>query len=149
MQLHTLIQFLPPYISGFEAWAILLLRLIWGSIMVSYGWHKVKNPLHWMEEEKLPKYPSFLQAVGAFTIFGGGIATIAGFLTPIAALGLAGAMAVALLIHLTALHSSFTKHPASLPGPTYDIALVYFAIAVVFIFIGPGSFSVDYLLFGS
>lgn len=148
MQLHALTQFLPPYISGLEAWAILLLRLIWGTTMVSYGWHKVRNPLHWMEEEKLPKYPGFLQAIGAFTIFGSGIAIIAGFLTPIAALGLAGAMAVALLVHLTTLHSSFTKYPAYVPGPTYDVPLVYFAIAIVFVFVGPGSLSIDYLLFG-
>lgn len=57
-------------------------------------------------------------------------------------------MAVALFIHLTVFHSMFVKYPFNAPVPTYEPAIIYLAIAIVFVFIGPRILSVDYLLFG-
>ena len=81
----------------------------------------------------------------ALTIFGGGIAIIAGFLTPLAAFGLTSAMAVALSIHL-ANGVPFMKPPDA-PGVSYEASLVYLGIAILFMFVGPGSLSLDSLLF--
>ncbi|MTJ46742.1 DoxX family protein [Dolichospermum sp. UHCC 0259] len=148
MQLDFITQFLPPYISGFPAFGILILRLIWGSAMVLYGWTKVKNPFNWMKEEGMPEFPGVLQLLGAITIFGGGIAIIAGFLTPLAALGIAGSMGIALSIHWTIFHDPFVKYPPNKPGPSFDVPFVYFAIALMLVFLGPGRLSIDYLLFG-
>lgn len=148
MELQILTQFLPPFLDGFAAWALLLLRITWGTAMTLHGLPMIRNPQHWMEEGKLPSYPAILQIIGAFSTFFGGIAIAAGFLTPVAALGLAGAMAVALFIHLTVFHSVFVKEPYNAPGPTYEPAIIYLAIAIVFVFTGPGILSVDYLLFG-
>lgn len=148
MELQIVAQFLPPFLGGFAAVALLLLRLIWGSAMMLHGFPKIKNPRHWMEAEKLPSYPDILQILGALSTFFGGVAIIAGFLTPLAALGLAGAMAVALLIHITVFHSTFVKYPFDAPGGTYEPAIMYLAIAITFLFVGPGRLSLDYLLFG-
>jgi putative oxidoreductase len=148
MELQTVTQFLPPFLGGFAAASLLVLRLIWGSAMMLHGLPKIKNPRHWMEAEKLPRYPDILQILGALSTFLGGIAIIAGFLTPLAAFGLAGAMGVALFIHVTVFHSTFVKYPFDAPGGTYEPAIMYLAIAIVFLFVGPGRLSLDYLLFG-
>ncbi|MEM6433208.1 MAG: TQO small subunit DoxD [Cyanobacteria bacterium P01_D01_bin.115] len=70
-----------------------------------------------------------------------------GFLTPLAALGLAGAMAIALALHLLQ-GTPFVKATPDAAGESYDNSLLYLAIALLFVFLGSGVFSVDYLLFG-
>lgn len=50
---------------------------------------------------------------------------------------------VALFIHLTVFHSVFVKYPFDAPGPTYEPAIIYLAIAIVFVFTGPGILSQD------
>lgn len=147
MEIQNLTQYLPPFLDGFGGWGLLVLRLIWGTVIVFYGWPMVKNPLHWMDMGGKPSgFPSFLQAIGALTIFGGGIAIIVGFLTPLAALGLAGAMAVALSLHL-ANNEPLIKQSPDAPGESYEASLVYLAIAVLFLFVGAGNLSLDSLLF--
>jgi putative oxidoreductase len=149
MQLDFLTQFLPPYISGTEAYGLLALRVIWGTAMTVYGFQKLKDPFHWLDViPNTPKIPGFLQAMGALVNFLGGIATIVGFLTPLAELSLAGFLGVALILHLTVWHSPFVKPDASKPGPAYDEVLIFLGIAILFLFVGPGMISVDYLLFG-
>ncbi|MBW4565438.1 MAG: DoxX family protein [Mojavia pulchra JT2-VF2] len=149
MQLDFLTQFLPPYLDGTEAYALLALRLIWGTAMMFYGLQKLKDPFHWLDlMPNTPKIPGFLQAIGAVVNFFGGIATIVGFLTPIAELGLAVFLGVALILHLTVWHSPFIKPDPSKPGPAYDEVLIFLGIAIMFLFVGPGSISIDYLLFG-
>lgn len=145
MEIPKLLQYLPPFHGGLEAWALLSLRLIWGTTLAFYGLPMLKNPLHWMEMGDSPAFPGPLQAIGALTIFGGGIAIIAGFLTPLAAFGLTCAMAVALSIHL-ANGVPFMKPPDA-PGVSYEASLVYLGIAILFMFVGPGSLSLDSLLF--
>ncbi|BAT56910.1 hypothetical protein NOS3756_59220 (plasmid) [Nostoc sp. NIES-3756] len=137
----------PPIIDGFQGWGLLVARLIWGTVIVLYGWRMVKNPLHWMDRGGKPSgFPAFLQAIGALTIFGGGIAIIAGFLTPLAALGLAGAMAVALWLHISHGEPLIKPQPDA-PGDSYEASLVYLAIALLFLLTGPGHLSLDSLLF--
>jgi putative oxidoreductase len=147
MEMQNLPHYLPQFFDGFQGWGLLVVRLVWGTVIMFYGWSMVKNPLHWMDRGGKPSgFPSFLQAIGAFTIFGGGIAMIAGFLTQLAALGLAGAMAVALLLHL-ANSAPFIKQQTDAPGESYEASLVYLAIAVLFLLVGPGNLSLDSLLF--
>ncbi|MEO1148449.1 MAG: DoxX family membrane protein [Cyanobacteria bacterium J06638_22] len=148
MSVQTLTQYLPAFLGGAIAWVLLGLRLIWGAILISYSLPMIKNPLHWMDRgEQSSGFPPLLQAAGAFTIFGGGIAVIVGFLTPLAALGLAGAMAIALALHLLQ-GTPFVKAAPDAPGESYDNSLLYLAIALLFVFLGSGIFSLDYLLFG-
>lgn len=146
MLVPNLTQYLPAFLGGAIAWVLLGLRLIWGAILISYSLPMVKNPLNWMDrEEQSSGFPPLLQAMGAFTIFGGSVAIMVGFLTPLAALGLAGAMGIALTLHL--IHGTpFVKAAPDASGESYDNSLLYLAIALLLVFLGSGIFSLDYLL---
>jgi uncharacterized membrane protein len=89
MNLSDLTHYLPPFLTGSVGWGLLLLRVIWGMTLVRYSLPMIRNPFHWLDLGGKPSgFPGFLQAIGAFAIFLGGIAIILGFLTPLAALGL-------------------------------------------------------------
>jgi putative oxidoreductase len=149
MVILNLTPYLPVFFDGSIAWILLGLRLIWGLILINYSYPMISNPFAWMDlPGKVPSgFPPLLQLMGAVTIFGGGLAIIAGFLTPLAGLGLAFAMLIALGLHL--LHGvPFAKPSPVAPGASYDDSLLYLAIALLFVFLGSGTWSVDYLLFG-
>ena len=75
------------------------------------------------------------------------MAILAGFLTPLAGLALAGAMIVALALHLSQ-GNPFVKPAPDAPAESYDNYLLYLAITLLFVFFGSGTLSLDYLLFG-
>jgi putative oxidoreductase len=75
-----------------------------------------------------------------------GYANVVGVVTPLAALGLVAAMAVALMLHLQ--HGEpFVKKPPTAPSDSYEASLVYLAIAVLLMILGSGIFCLDALLF--
>ena len=133
----------PNFIGGFGGLALLVVRLVIGLAFVIHGWPKIQNPMGWMNAMGGASVPSFLQALAAFAEFGGGIALILGLLTPIAAFGLVCQMIGAfLLVHFP------QGHPfVSQSGPSYELALVYLAMAIMLIALGPGKWSIDALLF--
>ncbi len=89
--------------------------------------------------------PPAFQALATGTEIGGGLALIFGFLTPLAALGLTITMGVALFTaHKGEPYVSFARPFA----PTYELVAHYGTIAIGLLFSGPGTLSVDYLLFG-
>ncbi len=150
MNIDNLLQFLPPFPNEIISIAILVLRIIWGIVLLVYGLPMIKNPLHWMDlatPPDMPKIPSLLQVIGALTIFGGALAIMVGLLTPLAAIGLTSAMAFALILHLLE-GVPMVKQPPDAPGKSYEASLVYLAIAILFIFLGAGRFSLDYIIFG-
>src|SRR3989442_11359098 len=95
-----MIRFLfPGYPGGRPGIGLLLLRLMVGTAFIFHGWPKIQNPFHWMGADS--PLPGFIQALPACAEFCGGIALIVGLLTPIAPLGIAGTMVVALaMVHL-------------------------------------------------
>jgi putative oxidoreductase len=148
VEIQDLAQYLPPFVDGFGAWTLLGLCLIWGAVLVSYSLPMAKDPLHWMDMGGQPSgFPGFVQALGALAVFGGGIAISLGFLTPLAAIGLAGAMIMALVLHLVSGHP-FVKPRPDAAGESYDNSLLYLAIALLLMVLGPGILSLDALLFG-
>ena len=120
--------------------ALLVLRLITGLAFMLHGWPKIQNAFNWMGPDA--PIPGIFQALAAFSEFGGGLAWILGLLTPLASLGILFTMAVATYTHVSR-GDAFVGR-----GASYELALVYLGIALLFILAGPGKFSLDAKLFG-
>ena len=137
--------FFPTFISGWGAATLLVVRVVMGVAFILHGWPKIQNPMGWMNAMGGEAVPSFLQALAALAEFGGGIALLLGFLTPLAALGIVCQMLGALfMVHFP------MGHPfvAATGGPSYELPLVYLALAILLLVMGPGRWSFDALLFG-
>lgn len=109
-----------------------------------HGWGKIQNPMAWMGPEA--PVPGVLQLLAAVSEFGGGLALILGILFPLAMLGLVITMAVA-----TSMHMFVMKDPFVAAGPgqgSYEPALIYLTLAIMFLLAGPGKYSVDAKIFG-
>ena len=117
-----------------------VLRVVAGIAMMYHGWGKIQNPLEWMGAES--NVPSFLQALAAISEFFGGLFIAIGLLTPLAALGILFTMAYAVFMH-----AILKGHPF-VGSPSYELAALYFSIALLITLSGVGTFSLDYLLFG-
>ena len=132
------------FMGGLPGAGLFLLRLVMGLAFILHGWPKIQNPTGWMNAMGGSAVPSFLQALSALAEFGGGISLILGLLTPIAAFGIVCQMLGALiLVHIPQGHSFVSQ-----AGPSYELALVYLAAAILLIVTGPGKWSLDALLFG-
>ncbi|MES2745507.1 MAG: DoxX family protein [Bdellovibrionota bacterium] len=119
---------------------LLLIRLVAGGAMMQHGWGKIQAPFAWMGPDAT--VPAFLQALAAVSEFGGGVAWILGALTPLASFGLACTMAFATYFH------GVVKGDPWVGQSSFELALLYFVIALSFIIAGPGKYSVDKKLFG-
>ena len=127
--------------AGWQNLGLLVLRLVVGTAFILHGWPKIQNPMHWMGDKVSP----ILQLCSALAEFGGGVALIVGFLTPIAAAALMINMAFALmLVHLPQ-HQPFVGKG---PGGSFELPLVYFAVMVALLAAGPGAYSLDAMVFG-
>jgi putative oxidoreductase len=116
-----------------------------GSAFILHGWSKIQQPFDWMGPHAWA--PWFLQGLAACSEFGGGIALLLGLLTPLACLGIVATMLTALFtVHFP--HGppfiAAKGHPASFETP-----LLYLSCAIVFLILGPGTISLDALLFKS
>ncbi|MCO5143280.1 MAG: DoxX family protein [Oligoflexia bacterium] len=124
--------------------ALLILRLIVGVAFLYHGYGKIIAPFSWMPPDS--PVPGFFQFLAALSEFGGGVCLIIGLVVPLAMLGLAFTMAVATYMHAVVMGDPFVNMTG---GSSYELALVYFAISLVFFAIGPGTFSLDRIIFGS
>jgi putative oxidoreductase len=122
---------------------LLCLRLVVGAAFILHGWPKIQSPLAWMGPDA--PVPGPLQACAAVAEFGGGMALMVGLLTPLAALGLAITMLVAIgMVHLPQGHAFVAKPP----NPSYELAAAYLSAVVAILCLGPGRFSLDALVLG-
>ena len=128
--------------SAFVDVALLLIRIVVGLAFTMHGWGKIQNPFGWMGPEAIR--PGIFQALAALSEFGGGLALLLGFLTPLASLGIASTMAVAFWFHAFLRGDPFVSMTG---GPSFELATVYFSIALLLIAAGPGRFSIDRMLF--
>ena len=133
------------YQPAWPSAALLLLRLIVGAAFVIHGWGKIQTPMSWMPAQAPVHVPGFFQLLAAVSEFGGGIALILGLLTPLAMLGLISTMAVAVYMQIAVFKAPFVS---SSGASSYELALVYLGVALIFLAIGPGKYSLDRLLFG-
>lgn len=125
--------------KGWQSFGLLVLRLVVGAAFILHGWPKIQNPLHWMDKMG-SGMPPILQLASALAEFGGGIALILGFLTPIAAGALAINMCFALALVSFPRGDTFVSTTG---GNSFELPLVYFAIMTALFFVGPGRFSLD------
>ena len=132
-----------PAHSAFGDAALLVIRVVGGAAFMMHGWGKIQNPFGWMGPDAA--VPGLMQALAALSEFGGGLAWILGLLVPLASLGIASTMAVAVYSHAVMWGHPFV---ASGGGPTYELALVYLCISLVLIALGPGRLSADRAVFG-
>lgn len=129
-----------PLQNDRASFGLLVLRVVTGLAFIQHGWPKIQNPMGWMGPDA--PVPGLLQALGAVSEFGGGIALILGLLTPLAALGLICTMGFAMNIHLK------KGDPwIGAGGPSWELASVYFIIALALLLVGPGKYSLDSALF--
>ena len=134
--------FFPEFLGNRASVGLLVLRVVAGSAMTLHGWPKIQQPMSWMGPDA--SIPGVLQAAAAFAEFGGGICWVLGLLNPLASFLIACTMAVAAFkIHIPA----GDPFVANGPGPSYEPALGYLAIAIALFLVGPGRFSLDWLLF--
>lgn len=119
---------------------LLGLRVVVGSALVLHGMGKMQNPMGWMGDAPIP---GIMQAFAALSEFGGGALLALGLLTPLAALGVAGTMLGAIFIAHVPAGDPFVSQG---PGGSYELALVYFSVALLYLLGSPGKFSLDYLL---
>ncbi len=119
---------------------LLLLRLLVGVAMMMHGWGKIQSPFGWMGPDA--PVPGFLQGLAALAEFGGGLAWVLGLVMPLASLGVAITMAVAVYFH-----AGVKGDPFIGPSGSYELASVYCVIALLFILTGPGRYSLDDKIF--
>jgi putative oxidoreductase len=122
---------------------LLILRIVAGSAFMHHGWQKIQNPMGWMGPQS--SIPGFFQILVAISEFGGGICWVSGLLFPLASLGIASTMTGAVYFHTVVRKDPFVNLTG---GPSYELASVYLGIALVFLVLGPGKFSLDRLIFG-
>jgi putative oxidoreductase len=116
--------------------ALLVLRLVAGLAFMFHGWGKIQNPFGWMGD----KAPGILQALAALSEFGGGFCWMLGGLTRLSSAGLLCTMVVAAGTHIS------KGDPFVGKGGSYELALVYLAISLLLLLVGPGRFSLDHQL---
>lgn len=130
-------------VGRFGSVALLLLRLVMGVAFMFHGWGKIHNPMGWMGPAA--PVPAVFQALAAVAEFGGGMGLIVGLLTRLAALGITCNMTVALaMVHIP--HGD--PFVSAKGGPSFELAAIYLACALLFVVLGPGRLSLDALLFG-
>ena len=138
-----------PFPGGRAAMGLLVVRLIFGIGIILHGWDKVANggPFQWADGfgPPLSDIRPGLRAMATFTEIGTRMAMILGLFTPLAMLGLAITMTVALVQgHRGEPYVSLDR-PYK---PTYEAVAHYGIVALGLLLTGPGKVSLDYLLFG-
>jgi putative oxidoreductase len=123
--------------------ALLLLRLVVGTAFILHGWGKIQHPFSWAGPDST--IPGFFLFLAALSEFGGGIGLVLGLLTPLWSLGLICTMTVAVYMHMIVRHDPFVNLTG---GMSYEPALGYLAIAILFLSFGPGKYSLDAKIFG-
>ncbi|MBI3543835.1 MAG: DoxX family protein [Deltaproteobacteria bacterium] len=134
-------RFQPSPTTRCASLGLLALRLVAGVAFVHHGWGKIQDPFHWMGPDAA--IPGFFQALAAVSEFGGGLAWVVGLLVPLASFGVACTMGVAVWTHLIVRGDPFVGK-----GASYELALLYFCVALLLLLGGPGKLSVDRLVFG-
>lgn len=129
--------------SAASPYALTLLRVTVGVIMVVHGWSKLTGYAEWsgtLESMGLP-LAEVLAPLAIAGELGGGLGLILGALTPIAAAGVLTTMLVAIFtVHI--------DHGLLAENGGFEYPLTLAAVSLFFLVRGAGPFSVDHWVFG-
>ena len=141
-----MLKILGPFVAGRAAVALLIVRIVFGVGLVEHGWAKIQHPFSWMQHMPAPA-PPWLQSLAALSEFGGGLAMIAGLVTPLAMLGILCTMGYALLnVHFPQ-HQPYVNVTGDPKVHTFELPVHYFIVALALLVGGPGALSFDAFLF--
>jgi len=139
--LSGLLEVLNPY----GPVLLLILRLATGGALVIHGYPKAKGGRvqagQWMKSMGIPPVAADLATVLEFL---GGIFLVIGFLTPLVGLFLAIQFGSISLMKSSKMHAKFISMEQG--KPTYEIDVLYALLALVFLFLGAGTYSLDHVL---
>lgn len=118
--------------------ALLVMRLVLGTIMLVHGYHKIFGGLHhFVQLVNGLGLPSWLAYLSAFTEFFGGLLILLGLFTRCAAFAICIDLSVAIAkVHL---HNGFTGNGG------YEFPLAAAALAFALIFFGAGPIAFDHI----
>lgn len=146
LQIMKFLLFPRTFTEGFPGMGLLFLRLICGIGIAFHGYGKIQTPFNWMGPDSTVAGP--LQFFAAASEFLGGIAIAVGFLTPLACLGVMSTMFVAIWSHLTNdVTPTYFVKPGKATGDSYELASLYFVMALSIFLCGPGKVAIDALIF--
>ena len=125
------------FLSQFESLAMLLLRVVLGFTMMIHGLPKVKNPELWAKNMGFSKHMGWFVSICEF---GGGLLTVIGLWTQLAAVAICTVMGGALYHHISVWEHPFTAKN----GESWEFAFLIFCVAFLFATAGAGMYSLDY-----
>lgn len=139
-----------PFIAGRASLGLLVMRVFFGLGLAEHGYQKIQaGPFQWGNDmATMPMHlviPPAFQGLATFAEFGGGLAMIFGLLTPLAMLGIIVTMGFAILKFHLARGAVYVFTPGK---PDYEPAAHYLIAAVGLLLTGPGTLSLDALIFG-
>lgn len=129
------------YLDRLQPFALLLMRLALGLIMLVHGYHKVFGGLH--NHANMVAHlglPAWLGYVSSFTEFLGGILILAGLFTRAAAF----AICIDLVVAIWKVH----WHNGLTGDHGFEFPLAAAALAFALIFFGAGPIALDHILRG-
>lgn len=132
--------FFEKFYAGRTGIGLLILRLFVGAAFVLHGSGKLNDIAGFSAEYHVPY---FMGAAAMLTQLLGGIFLIAGFLTPVAALGIASTVAFAALMLIQKGEPFINPN-----GHSWENAAFYAAAGICLALAGAGRYSLDALLFG-
>ncbi|KAF0244214.1 MAG: hypothetical protein FD180_2724 [Planctomycetota bacterium] len=119
---------------------LLTVRIVAGAAFMFHGGPKLSHPTDWMQSD----LPGMIQAATVIAEFGGGALWVLGALTPFASLAIGCTMALQASKHIGHGDAFSTIKSASQDS---EKALLYLAVAVLLLMIGPGTFAADHYFF--
>lgn len=135
-----LLEVLNPY--GPEL--LLVLRIVTGIALVIHGYPKAKGGRvqagQWMKSMGVPPFTADLATVLEFL---GGIFLIIGLLTPVVGLFFVIQFGAIILMKVSKMHAKFISTEQG--KPTYEIDVLYLLLALVFLVLGAGPYSLDHI----
>ncbi|WP_013334691.1 DoxX family protein [Gloeothece verrucosa] len=146
----------PVYPGGFLGVIFLILRASVGFLFMIHGYPKLIHLREWANSIKKPAWLCF---ISAFTMFFGGVALVLGFFTFLATLPIFCSMVFAIYLHIAQGKPFVARDPYLIPNdqyqgpqgkgepPTWEKAYMYCVMLITIMFIGPGAFSLDALIF--